>query len=457
MSIVYRSIKGSKLTSDEVDNNFAQLDGQGNAIVTQTGFSLSGQNLTINADWVWKIYGTQYTNSSAVVINIPLATSGNQRIDRIVANSSNTFERIPGTQSASNPVAPAVPLGKIEVTLINVTDGLVESGTGPISGQAYVKKESYSPYNSNVSGDDAEIVLNVNGYSEIRLTNPLLDSIAGVDVAAAISGSEPPYNGKPFRIRNLTGNSITIKHDSISVTNPFKLNANTDLVFPDNEIIHFIYDASGMIEDVKSFGSSVDISGKLDKVETLAAQRRFYAVNADGTQTVVNESDIEGAGSEGYNPNGYIVPDYYVPFGWVQAGQHNFNLCSPTISGDVSVRMEGGTTIVFMFSEPKLISEIYYSPSYLGNPTTGGNVNNFLLKGTLTKGVYDTNLLVYPITLHDGNSGNTPMANYSSRNDFFHPFKKVVLNNPATVCSLIFQAQTISSGTRYIISKILFK
>ena len=88
MSITYRSVKGSKLTSNEVDGNFQYLEsligGDGNKIVTENGFTLVAQNITFAEDWVWNILNIQHTNSVEVVITIPFASTGKQRIDLIV-------------------------------------------------------------------------------------------------------------------------------------------------------------------------------------------------------------------------------------------------------------------------------------------------------------------------------------------------------------------------------------
>jgi len=259
MSIVYRSVKGSKLTSAEVDGNFQHLEnlvgGPGNNIVTETGFTLVDQDVTFAADWVWSILNTQYTNPAAVVINIPFAATGNQRIDLIVANQSNTFERIAGTESVSNPTAPAVPLNKISVTFITVTDGEVGTPTNPIIGTSFVKKSFFAPFISTVTGADAIIPLDPNGYTEIRLTDASLTSIAGFDLSliTGVPTAEVPYNGKPYIIRNLTGNDITIKNELGAADYPFFLSGGADLVFPNGQAIYVLYDASGFNEIFKSW------------------------------------------------------------------------------------------------------------------------------------------------------------------------------------------------------------
>jgi hypothetical protein len=267
MSLIYRSIKGSKLTSDEVDGNFQYLEslvgGDGNKIVFENGFSLVDQNITFAEDWVWNILNIQHTNSAEVVINIPFAASGKQRIDLIVANQSNTFERIVGVESISNPVAPSVPLNKISVTFITVTDGVVGEPTNPIIGSDFVKKSFADYLISNVSGEETSIALDASGKTEIRLTNDELESIASVNILSFSSAVSPelPYSGKPYLIRNLTGNPITILHDApIDVPGSqrprifaFSLKHATDLVVPNNEAVLFHWTNGFMVEIFRSW------------------------------------------------------------------------------------------------------------------------------------------------------------------------------------------------------------
>lgn len=315
MSIVYRSVKGSKLTSAEVDGNFQHLEnlvgGTGNSIVTETGFTLVDQDVTFAADWVWNILNTQYTNPAAVVINIPFAATGNQRIDLIVANQSNTFERIAGTESVSNPTAPAVPLNKISVTFITVTDGEVGTPTDPIIGTSFVKKSFFAPFISTVTGADAIIPLDPNGYTEIRLTDASLTSIAGFDLSliTGVPTAEVPYNGKPYIIRNVTGNDITIKNELGAADYPFFLSGGADLVFPNGQAIYVLYDASGFNEIFKSWSTgTTDISGKQDKIIVVSASgtasndQKYHVVsNATFTDPA---SPVEGKGYEVFVRNG---------------------------------------------------------------------------------------------------------------------------------------------------------
>lgn len=264
MSITYRSVKGSKLTSNEVDANFQYLEnrigGDGNTITTQTGFTLLGQDLTINADWAWRILGVSYTNTASVVVNIPFAASGNQRIDLIVANQSNSFERIAGIESVSNPTAPAIPSNKIVVSFITVTDGTVGAPSDPILGTQFVKKTDNSSYSFSDSGTNVELAIPANGASMLFLTNAALVSISGFSLAN-ISGNptaEVPYTGKPFFIVNNTGVSITLNHDE-TATVPFFFVAGTDIVIPPGGIMQLRYATDGISDVFKSWSEVKEV------------------------------------------------------------------------------------------------------------------------------------------------------------------------------------------------------
>lgn len=103
-----------------------------------TGFTLVGQNLTINAGWAWFIEGTSYSNPASVVLNIPFAVAGKKRIDIVVANTNNTFELIQGIEVlvANTPAEPIVPIGMIKTTTLIVNDstGGISSPVIPVPG-----------------------------------------------------------------------------------------------------------------------------------------------------------------------------------------------------------------------------------------------------------------------------------------------------------------------------------
>jgi len=105
-------------------NGLLQTSGYFNRFTNDTGFSIAGNNLTINADWAWEIQGSPYSNSSNILINIPFASVGYHRVDLIIATSANTFVRIAGAEVllANLPAEPSPVLNTLRFTAINVND-----------------------------------------------------------------------------------------------------------------------------------------------------------------------------------------------------------------------------------------------------------------------------------------------------------------------------------------------
>lgn len=97
-----------------------------NKITFDAGFSLIGQNLNINTNCQWIITNNAYSNVAPVVLNIPFAAAGKQRIDLILANSFNTFQRLSGPESIGTPVRPNKLTGTIEYTFCLVSDTAIE-------------------------------------------------------------------------------------------------------------------------------------------------------------------------------------------------------------------------------------------------------------------------------------------------------------------------------------------
>lgn len=117
-----------------INENFDYLENKVlnvNTVITPGLSVLVGQNLTIKAGWVWKINGQQFSNPADVVINFPYAATGKRRFDRIVFNTSNTFTKVVGTESVSNPVAMPVPVDTIDFGVSLVTDSSVGQNIPP--------------------------------------------------------------------------------------------------------------------------------------------------------------------------------------------------------------------------------------------------------------------------------------------------------------------------------------
>lgn len=124
----------ARLAGQKINENFIYLDNKisNKDIITTYGtYSLDGQNLTIHSGWVWQINGLSYSNPVNVIINYPYSSIGKIRLDKIVFNTSNTFTKLPGLESLSNPVAVPTPVGTIEFGVSLVTDAEIEEPIPP--------------------------------------------------------------------------------------------------------------------------------------------------------------------------------------------------------------------------------------------------------------------------------------------------------------------------------------
>lgn len=130
-----------------INENFDYLDGKisnVNKIITPGTYVLVGQNLTIRVGWVWEINGQQFFNPEDVVVNFPYAATGKQRLDRIVFNTSNTFTKVVGMESMTNPFVEPIPADTIDFGISLITDSAVGEITPPESLENKLDKGGYT-------------------------------------------------------------------------------------------------------------------------------------------------------------------------------------------------------------------------------------------------------------------------------------------------------------------------
>lgn len=119
------NVQSDWLQSDDTADDYIKNKPATGGILVYGTYSLSGNDLTINAGWVWQINGGVYTNSSDIVINIPYATAGLQRVDLIVFDTFNNAQRVAGNEVASDPYSGNVPELTILLTTVLVTDSTI--------------------------------------------------------------------------------------------------------------------------------------------------------------------------------------------------------------------------------------------------------------------------------------------------------------------------------------------
>ncbi|MHC0441620.1 hypothetical protein [Flavobacterium sp. 3-210] len=250
----------ARVAGQKINLNFAYLDAKvnnSNHVVTLGTSVLDGQDLTIHAGWVWQINGIEYTNPVDVIINFPFCSSGKQRLDRIVFNTSNTFTKVAGTESVSNPVATPAPVDTIEFGITLVTDGTVGDPSTPIEGGSYVKKmESQDFIASYGATTVVEQIDLIDDRSSILLTGAI------TDVKSIQMSGEFIRPGKPFFIKNATGHDVKLWHlagtGNVKISFPNAL----DFTIKDKEVIQFKQNANDS-SDVRIEYVGIDVVNNL--------------------------------------------------------------------------------------------------------------------------------------------------------------------------------------------------
>ena len=111
-------------TDDTQDDYIIGKPIDGKILVYGT-YQLIGEDLTINSGWTWQIGNNIYSNPSPILINIPYAAAGLQRLDLIVFNTLNSAERVEGDEVASEPVTPIVIDNSVLFAVAYVSDSTV--------------------------------------------------------------------------------------------------------------------------------------------------------------------------------------------------------------------------------------------------------------------------------------------------------------------------------------------
>jgi hypothetical protein len=226
-----------------INENFDYLDGKisnKNQIVTYGTYALVGQVLTIHAGWVWLINGQQFTNPVDVEITYPFATSGKQRLDRVVFNTSNTFSRIAGPESETNPFAPAPLPDTIEFGVNLITDNSVGDPSSPVIGDNYVEKLESQDFVVAGSTLVVEQINLIDNRNSVSITGSATD-VKSVQLAAEFIRA-----GKPHFFKNRTGHNVKIWHNTGTGNIKYFFSNGLDLVVKPNEVVEFNLNANDL-------------------------------------------------------------------------------------------------------------------------------------------------------------------------------------------------------------------
>ena len=237
-------------------------------ITENTGFTLVGQDITMNSLWKGVISGVEYSNPTSQVINLPLSTVANTRADIIVLTKNNNFIRVQGVESTTNPPIPSVPNDTLLAVTVIVNDSSVGNITNPISGDEYVKKIEFGNVLLTGSG-----VINQLNLVDEKATIVFKDAITRLNT---ISYASVPYNGKRITLFNAQATPVTIGHSVSGYGVDFVFADGQDYVLAPNQTIEFSFDITfapyahhmligAVVDSQIEVNSSRDISNLWDK------------------------------------------------------------------------------------------------------------------------------------------------------------------------------------------------
>lgn len=263
-----------------------------NAIVSLGTITRDGNEFTFSVGFVWKINGVTYQNTAPVVLTIAEASTGFQRIDNALLNTSNTIELQQGLESETIALRPVAPDTNIILTSWNISGDAIGDTETPILGTQFKKKtESLGFSDPYLSGTNAVIQLRPEGNSRYAFSNPGLISIDGFGTSL-ISGNpnaEAPYDGKDLFIENTGTTPFTLKHDGAGTADAkFFFTDETDLIVPVGGKLWLKYGNPYCQLFFKNW-SEVDLSTKLDKSTTPDS---VYATDVAGSQVMKPITDF---------------------------------------------------------------------------------------------------------------------------------------------------------------------
>lgn len=229
------TLKGCPLSVDVVSNTEIALPLY-NRFNQVTGFSIVDNDLTINANWKWTIEGDLNTNPTSLLYTVAFSTPGKHRIDVVVANTSNSFTIIPGTEVdlIDTPVKPPIPINTLEVTFLLVSDGEIIDGGDPIVGYPYVEKEEF--VEKIITGTGLLSIPLIDKNTSYRITSDDIETIESLDPSDDYKNTIA-YIGKIHHFINDSNVSIVFPHTSLEWG--FRLPNEVDLILAPKETVTF--------------------------------------------------------------------------------------------------------------------------------------------------------------------------------------------------------------------------
>lgn len=216
-----------------------------NSIVSLGTITRDGNQFTFSVGFVWKINGVTYQNTAPVVLTIAEASTGFQRIDNALLNTSNTIELQQGLESATIALQPVAPDTNIILTSWNISGTAIEDTETPILGTQFKKKSESSAFvDGSLTGEKAVIQLRPQGNSFYAVSGASLVSIDGfgLDLITGNPSAEPPYIGKDLFIQNIGSQPFDLLHDGDGMaTAKFRFFNEQNLTVPPQGVVLLKY------------------------------------------------------------------------------------------------------------------------------------------------------------------------------------------------------------------------
>lgn len=235
--ITYRKEKGSRLTSNEVDQNFSYLDeridkvSQKDYIIYNAGFTYNSTAVTASSGSVWLLDGEQYTNMMDFAFSVKPTSKDRYRVDVIYMDKAGVIDIKTGIESAEGYIKDRIDV--LEYLLVYVNELGVQSVSASIDGD-YVSKLSLGW----VDVDHKKPVLEATEQrSHINIVggNVIIDTIA--NGIFEISVPVDFHDGYEVAIRNLRTSYLTLVNSS-----KLRIYTGQDYTLRPGEIITFKYD-----------------------------------------------------------------------------------------------------------------------------------------------------------------------------------------------------------------------
>lgn len=194
---------------------------------------------------IWRIGGIEYTKLTQTVIDIPAAGEGKYRIDLIIANTANDFERIVGEERDDVGFPPQLPYNVVAVSQINIYgEEIGDPSPPPAPTNQYITKSSKQYRSYSLSNAASNVLLLTTEYTTFVLKNVAGSGIVKGFVSFVDTSGNITYDGMDIYIKNFGIPDITLKHNDATADTPFWFSEAKDLIVKQHEIYHLKYNAA---------------------------------------------------------------------------------------------------------------------------------------------------------------------------------------------------------------------